>query len=112
MVGVARSTKPSGIIKLNQTTAYSNFSALYLGKQFFVGIDKPIQVGTEQLSPARRTPSRWIVYIFFKVVNAHEPALAGISICDTPRLMPYGFERDRRTNTSLSRSSRIKDAQV
>jgi len=112
MVGVARSTKPSGIIKLNQTTAYSNFSALYLGKQFFIGIDKPIQVGTEQLSPAGRTFVRRIFGIFFKVIDFHDPALVGISICDTPRLMPYGFERDRRTNTSLSRSSRIKDAQV
>ena len=88
MVGVARSTKPSGIIKLNQTTAYSNFSALYLGKQFFIGIGKPIEVGTEQLSPARRTFVRRIFYIFYKVVDSHEPALAGISICDTPRLMP------------------------
>ena len=111
MVGVARSTKPSGIIKLNQTTAYSNFSELYLGKQFFIGIGEPIQVETEQLSPARRTFVRRIFHIF-KVVESHEPALAGISICDTPRLMPYGFERDRRTNTSRSRSSRIKDAQV
>jgi len=88
VIGVTHPTEPSGTIGFDTTTTQTDFSSIHLAEKIFIRGNQPIQIKTEQLSPARRTPDRRVFYSFVKVVDVHERALAGISMCDTPRLMP------------------------